>query len=51
MGGHPQTSIADENIRAVREIFEEDRRQTANEIASLVCLNHGVVHLSGKSLD
>lgn len=40
----PRTSLTNENICAVRELLENDRRLTIDEIASEVGISHGSVH-------
>ncbi|EFN75275.1 hypothetical protein EAI_03098, partial [Harpegnathos saltator] len=40
----PRSSVTDENIRAVRELMENDRRLTVVEISSEVGINIGSAH-------
>jgi hypothetical protein len=40
----PRSSLTDENICAVRDVIEGDRRLTVDEIASEVGISHGSAH-------
>lgn len=42
--GRPTTSRTDENIARVREVIRADRRQTIDEVASVVGISHGTCH-------
>ena len=40
----PRKSVTDENIRAIRDLIESDRRLTINKIAMVVQVSHGSAH-------
>ena len=40
----PRTSLTDDNIRAICDLIEGDRRLTVDEIASEVNISHGSAH-------